>query len=91
MVPSGGGLLQPLEAPPGLPHWLSESDIDVYAGEFRRTGFAGGLNGYRNIDRNWELPVFCGVAEPRLGAAVTRHYAHRRSPRTRRDRRATVD
>ena len=56
MVPSGGGLLQPLEAPPGLPHWLSESDIDVYAGEFRRTGFAGGLNWYRNIDRNRELP-----------------------------------
>ena len=62
--PPGGGLLQPLEAPPGLPHWLSESDIDVYAGEFRRTGFAGGLNGDRNIDRNWELPD-----SPRSGRA----------------------
>lgn len=55
MVPHGGGLLQALDAPPSLPHWLSESDIDVYAGEFQRTGFTGGLNWYRNIDRNWEL------------------------------------
>ena len=55
MVPHGGGLLQGLEAPQTLPRWLSESDIDVYAGAFRRTGFAGGLNWYRNIDRNWEL------------------------------------
>jgi pimeloyl-ACP methyl ester carboxylesterase len=55
MVPHGGGLLQGVAAPPSLPHWLSESDIDFYAGEFERTGFAGGLNWYRNIDRNWEL------------------------------------
>jgi pimeloyl-ACP methyl ester carboxylesterase len=38
-----------------LPAWLSEQDIDFYAGEFKRTGFRGGLNWYRNIDRNWEL------------------------------------
>jgi pimeloyl-ACP methyl ester carboxylesterase len=55
MVPHGGGLLQALAAPASLPHWLNEGDIDFYAGEFRRTGFAGGLNWYRNIDRNWEL------------------------------------
>jgi pimeloyl-ACP methyl ester carboxylesterase len=41
--------------PPPLPHWLSEADVDFYAGEFARTGFRGGLNWYRNIDRNWEL------------------------------------
>jgi pimeloyl-ACP methyl ester carboxylesterase len=38
-----------------LPAWLTEADIDAYAGEFARTGFRGGLNWYRNIDRNWEL------------------------------------
>ena len=38
-----------------LPSWLTEADIDFYAGEFARTGFRGGLNWYRNIDRNWEL------------------------------------
>ena len=38
-----------------LPAWLTEADIDFYAAEFKRTGFRGGLNWYRNIDRNWEL------------------------------------
>ena len=42
------------EEPP-LPSWLSEADVDFYTGEFSRTGFRGGLNWYRNIDRNWEL------------------------------------
>jgi epoxide hydrolase A/B len=37
------------------PPWLSENDIDVFAAEYTRTGFRGGLNWYRNIDRNWEL------------------------------------
>ncbi|MFF4960244.1 alpha/beta fold hydrolase [Streptomyces sp. NPDC001222] len=37
-----------------LPAWLSESDLDVYAGEFERTGVTGALNRYRNIDRDWE-------------------------------------
>jgi pimeloyl-ACP methyl ester carboxylesterase len=55
MVPRSAGILQGVEAPAMLPPWLGESDVDVYAGEFERTGFAGGLNWYRNIDRNWEL------------------------------------
>lgn len=38
-----------------LPDWLTQEDIDYYVGEFERTGFRGGLNWYRNIDRNWEL------------------------------------
>ena len=38
-----------------LPAWLTENDVDFYAGEFKRSGFRGGLNWYRNIDRNWEL------------------------------------
>ncbi len=39
--------------PEKLPAWLSEEDLDYYAGEFERTGFRGGLNWYRNIDRSW--------------------------------------
>ncbi len=27
----------------------------MYVEAFERTGFTGGLNWYRNIDRNWEL------------------------------------
>jgi pimeloyl-ACP methyl ester carboxylesterase len=41
--------------PTSLPPWVSEADLDVYTAEFARTGFRGGLNWYRNIDRNWEL------------------------------------
>jgi len=41
--------------PDALPSWLSEADVEFYAAEFARTGFRGGLNWYRNIDRNWEL------------------------------------
>ncbi len=55
MVPRAGGFLGGPEAPATLPAWITENDIDFYAGEFRRAGFRGGLNWYRNIDRNWEL------------------------------------
>ncbi|MFB7211712.1 alpha/beta fold hydrolase [Streptomyces sp. NPDC056255] len=37
-----------------LPAWLTEDDLDVYAGEFERTGLTGALNRYRNVDRDWE-------------------------------------
>jgi pimeloyl-ACP methyl ester carboxylesterase len=56
MVPIPGGLFARVPpVPPPLPAWLTEADIDYYTGEFTRTGFRGGLNWYRNIDRNWEL------------------------------------
>ena len=59
MVPRQGGLLGRWDTqflnPVTLPSWLTESDVDFYTGEFARTGFRGGLNWYRNIDRNWEL------------------------------------
>jgi pimeloyl-ACP methyl ester carboxylesterase len=41
--------------PPERPAWLSEPELAVYVEAFERTGFTGGLNWYRNIDRNWEL------------------------------------
>jgi pimeloyl-ACP methyl ester carboxylesterase len=37
------------------PEWMSEQELDVYVEAFERTGFTGGLNWYRNIDRNWQL------------------------------------
>jgi pimeloyl-ACP methyl ester carboxylesterase len=55
MVPNGGRFLQGAGAPATLPVWLSESDVDYYAAEFKRTGFRGPLNYYRNLDRNWEI------------------------------------
>jgi pimeloyl-ACP methyl ester carboxylesterase len=38
-----------------LPDWLSEAELAVYVDTFTRTGFTGGINWYRNLDRNWEL------------------------------------
>lgn len=57
-------------AQPGpLPPWLSEADVDYYVAEFERTGFRGGLNRYRNMDRDWaELAQLQGarVQQPAL-------------------------
>src|SRR5262245_34400493 len=46
-VPRGKGFLSRLTNPSALPIWVSEGDVDFYAGEFKRTGFRGGLNYYR--------------------------------------------
>ena len=54
MVPRDGGFLTNAESPATLPGWVTETDIDFYAGEFLHSGFRGPLNWYRNIDRNWE-------------------------------------
>ena len=55
MVSRDGGFLTHMPVPDILPAWLSKADLDFYVGEFTRTGFRGGLNWYRNIDRSWEL------------------------------------
>jgi pimeloyl-ACP methyl ester carboxylesterase len=69
MIPRDGGMLNRImrdaHDPTPLPGWLTDPDIDFYAGEFSRAGFRGGLNWYRNIDRNWEL------LSPFTGARVT--------------------
>ncbi|MFI5373630.1 MAG: alpha/beta fold hydrolase [Candidatus Rokuibacteriota bacterium] len=65
MVPRSGGFLSHTEDPAVLPPWLTEADVDFFAGEFSRAGFRGGLNWYRNIDRSWELLA------PFAGARVT--------------------
>ena len=62
MVPRSGGFLTRIADPEPLPSWLTDADVDFYATEFARTGFRGGLNWYRNIDRNWELMApFAGL------------------------------
>lgn len=62
---------------------LSAEELDVYASTFERTGFAGGINWYRNIDRNLaehpevgtqrlELPslMICAEWDPALPPAL---------------------
>jgi pimeloyl-ACP methyl ester carboxylesterase len=54
--PPGLGYLDVLPQAPELPwSWLSENEFGTLAKEFERTGFTGGLNWYRALDRNWEL------------------------------------
>lgn len=49
---------------PRRPEFWSEEDEELYVSTFSRTGFTGGLNWYRNIDRNWERSE--GIAERRI-------------------------
>ena len=51
--------------PAKLPPWLTEADLDFFAGEFKRAGFRGGINWYRNIDRNWAATAFLDGAKLR--------------------------
>ncbi|UNO39090.1 alpha/beta hydrolase [Streptomyces sp. MST-110588] len=58
VIPEGAKLLDAMPEPERLPGWLTEDDIAVYTREYAGHGaraFTGGLNWYRNIDRNWEL------------------------------------
>lgn len=52
---SAGGWIPRLGKPRELPAWLTASDLDYLVGEFTRAGFRGGVNYYRNMDRNWEI------------------------------------
>ncbi len=54
-VEDGKGFLGNPNADRPLPHWLGEADFAYFAEAYRKSGFRGGLNWYRNIDRNWEL------------------------------------
>ncbi|WP_407174379.1 alpha/beta fold hydrolase [Bradyrhizobium sp. STM 3562] len=54
-IDAAKGFLGEVSADRPLPHWLSEADLAFFVGTYQRTGFRGGLNWYRNIDRNWEL------------------------------------
>lgn len=52
-----------LTVPETLPPWLSEQDLGVFVDQFRRTGFRGSINWYRNSDRNWERTPFLDGAK----------------------------
>jgi pimeloyl-ACP methyl ester carboxylesterase len=54
-IAEGKGFLGNIGPVVQLPDWLSEADVAYVAAAYRESGFRGGLNWYRNIDRNWEL------------------------------------
>jgi pimeloyl-ACP methyl ester carboxylesterase len=49
------GLVNALVRPEKLPAWLTEDDLERYAGTYARTGFTSSLNWYRCMARTWEL------------------------------------
>ncbi|AYM08897.1 alpha/beta fold hydrolase [Agrobacterium tumefaciens] len=55
MVSRSTGLLNSLPEPAALPDWLPAPEFDRLVQDFEASGFRGGLNYYRNLDRNWEL------------------------------------
>ncbi|KAK3441125.1 hypothetical protein EUGRSUZ_B01579 [Eucalyptus grandis] len=51
----GKGFGHPVDDPVVLPSWLTQKDVDYYVDKFEKKGFTGGINYYRNMNRNWEL------------------------------------
>jgi epoxide hydrolase A/B len=80
VVPKRGGLVQAVGGHQILPDWLTPADVEFYVQEYSRTGFRGGLNWYRNIDRLWEMNAFLSGAkidQPSLFIAeVVRNAVH---------------
>jgi len=52
-VAPGGQLRDRFRYPNAPLSWMSADDLAFYAAEFARAGFSGGLNRYRNVDRDW--------------------------------------
>lgn len=65
IVPEGRGMLDLVRDPATLPAWLTEADLDYYTSAFEQSGFTGGINWYRAIDKSWE------VTAPFTGAKIT--------------------
>ena len=81
MIPRSRGVLDALPDPAHLPRWLPPGDFDVLRSAFTASGFRGGLNYYRNLDRNWaqqaafegrriEVPALYLVGERDTGLAM---------------------
>jgi pimeloyl-ACP methyl ester carboxylesterase len=55
------------EEPPRPAYWTAEDEA-YYVDTFTETGFTGGLNWYRNLDRNWERSADVGERRIELPA-----------------------
>ena len=54
-IQDGKGFLGDPDLSRPLPKWLNEADLAHFTEAYTKSGFRGGLNWYRNLDRNWEL------------------------------------
>lgn len=85
-APGPEGFIERLADPAETPDWITDDEIDHYVAEFTRTGFTGGLNWYRNIDRNWHLLADAPASTirvPTLFLAGTADFALHNTPRHR--------
>ena len=55
MLKPGQGFLADTTIPQQSPSWLTDEDISYFVEVFKRSGYRGGLNWYRNLDRNWAI------------------------------------
>ena len=72
LYPASQAFLDNLPKVDQLPRWLTGAELDHFAAEFSRTGFTGGLNWYRNMDRDRELLAFLAgskIVQPSLFVA----------------------
>lgn len=62
MVSREAGLLAPLPMPERDLPWLPAEALAAVVADYQASGFRGGLNFYRNLDRNWALQAaFAGL------------------------------
>lgn len=54
--PASNFMLQTMDDPgEDIGAWATPGDVDYFVESFEISGFRGGLNWYRNLDRNWDL------------------------------------
>jgi len=73
--PASAKMLDRMIDPNPLPAWLTQEELDYYVAQYRRSGFRGPLNWYRNIDRDMELTRHLEgrkITQPTLFIAGTR-------------------
>jgi pimeloyl-ACP methyl ester carboxylesterase len=90
LAPGPEGWVDRLPDPAALPDWISQDELDHYIAEFTRTGFTGGLNWYRNFDRNWERSAHIADAKVTVPAMFISGTADPVLGFTRRDRATEV-
>ncbi len=50
-------------APSKKPSFITDEEVDAIAAQFALSGYRGGLNYYRNMDRNWAMTPFLAGAK----------------------------
>ncbi len=74
-IAKGSRFIESFAPPAVLPAWFTAADLAVYTAAFRESGFRGGLNWYRNVNRNWEQSADLAdkkVTQPALFVSGTR-------------------